>query len=30
LIEKRLGDWCGTAGFNDDVSLLAVEILEGE
>ena len=30
LIEKRLGDWCGTAGFRDDVSLLALEILESE
>jgi len=26
LIEKRLGDWCGAAGFKDDVSLLALEI----
>jgi len=30
LIEKRLGDWCGTAGFRDDVSLLAMEILGNE
>lgn len=26
LIEKRLGDWCGEAGFRDDVSLLALEV----
>jgi sigma-B regulation protein RsbU (phosphoserine phosphatase) len=25
-IERRLEDWCGTAGFKDDVSLLALEI----
>ncbi len=30
LIEKRLGDWCGTAGFRDDVSLLALEISESD
>jgi sigma-B regulation protein RsbU (phosphoserine phosphatase) len=28
LIEERLGAWCGTAGFKDDVSLLALEVLE--
>ena len=26
LIEKQLEDWCGEAGFKDDVSLLALEI----
>lgn len=28
LIEERLEDWCGAAGFKDDVSLLALEVTE--
>ena len=28
LIEEQLEAWCGTAGFKDDVSLLALEIVE--
>ena len=26
-IERQLGDWCSSAGFKDDVSLLALETL---
>ena len=28
LIEERLENWCGSAGFKDDVSLLALQIQE--
>jgi len=30
FVEKRLADWCGAAAFRDDVSLLALQILESE